>query len=126
MSHPTTSLLHATPEDIAQIEVGLLLEAIHLRYGYDFRDYARETLARRIAQFQLDAGMPTIGEVTSRILREPGVFYRLVGYFSVNVTALFRDPFVYAALRKHVVPLLRTWPHVHGLDAFYAVVLEKP
>jgi 16S rRNA C967 or C1407 C5-methylase (RsmB/RsmF family) len=21
---------------------------------------------------------------------------------------------------------LRTWPHVHGLDAFYAVVLEKP
>jgi chemotaxis protein methyltransferase CheR len=117
VSNPSTNLLHATPEDIAQIEVGLLLEAIHLRYGYDFRDYARETLARRIAQFQLDSGIPTIGEVTARILREPGVFYRLVGYFSVNVTALFRDPFVYAALRRHVVPLLRTWPHVKLWDA---------
>jgi 16S rRNA (cytosine967-C5)-methyltransferase len=36
------------------------------------------------------------------------------------------------ALPSSMAPLLtdegalRTWPHVHGLDAFYAVVLEKP
>jgi chemotaxis protein methyltransferase CheR len=117
MIRPSAKLLDATSNDIAQIEVSLLLEAIHLRYGYDFRDYARETLARRIAQFQLDASIPTISELTSRILRDPGSFYELVGYFSLNVTALFREPFVYAALRRSVVPLLRTWPHVKLWDA---------
>jgi chemotaxis protein methyltransferase CheR len=117
MTSHSTNLLDATPKDIAQLEVSLLLEAIHLRYGYDFRDYTRETLARRIAQFQLDASIPTISEVTSRILHEPGVFYKLIGYFSLNVTALFRDPLGYAALRRSVVPLLRTWPHVKLWDA---------
>lgn len=38
----------------------------------------------------------------------------------------------HVALPSSMAPLLtdegalRTWPHVHGLDAFYAVVLEKP
>ena len=104
-------------DEVVRIEVSLLLEAIYQRYGYDFREYARETVARRISQFLVDSGIASIGEATSRILREPSLFYRLVSYFSVNVTALFRDPFVYAALRKHVVPMLRTWPHLKVWDA---------
>jgi chemotaxis protein methyltransferase CheR len=103
--------------EVMRIEVGLLLEAIHQRYGYDFREYARETVERRIAQFLLDAQVPSLGELISRVLREPPLFYQLVGYFSVNVTALFRDPFVYAALRRHVVPMLRTWPYIKVWDA---------
>jgi chemotaxis protein methyltransferase CheR len=109
--------IEAPPDDIRDIEITLLLEAMFLRYGYDFREYARETLDRRIAQFLTDTGIPSIGEVITRILRDPSTFYRLVGYFSVNVTALFRDPFVYAALRDHVLPMLRTWPHVKIWDA---------
>jgi chemotaxis protein methyltransferase CheR len=103
--------------EVMRIEVGLLLEAIHQRYGYDFREYARETVERRIAQFLVDAHVPSLGELTSRVLREAPLFYQLVGYFSVNVTALFRDPFVYAALRRHVVPMLRTWPYIKVWDA---------
>lgn len=103
--------------EVMRIEVGLLLEAIHQRYGYDFREYARETVERRIAQFLVDAHVPSLSELTSRVLREAPLFYQLVGYFSVNVTALFRDPFVYAALRRHVVPMLRTWPYIKVWDA---------
>jgi len=103
--------------DIARVEVDLLLEAIFRRYGYDFRDYTRETLDRRITQFQSDHGLASISEVIGRILREPNLFFSLILYFSVNVTSLFRDPFVYAALRKHVTPLLRTWPHIKIWDA---------
>ena len=103
--------------DVTIIEVDLLLEAIYRRYGYDFRDYQRETITRRLQQFLQDTGIPSVGEVIHRLLREPTVFYHLIGYFAVNVTALFRDPFVYAALRQHVVPMLRTWPHVKLWDA---------
>src|SRR5437868_10308829 len=35
---------------------------------------------------------------------------RLLLDLSVNVTAMFRDPDFYAALRQHVVPQLRTYP----------------
>src|SRR5437868_11288445 len=35
---------------------------------------------------------------------------RLLLDLSVNVTAMFRDPDFYAALREHVVPQLRTYP----------------
>ena len=33
-------------------------------------------------------------------------------YFSISVTEMFRDPFVYRAIREEVVPLLRNLaPH---------------
>jgi chemotaxis protein methyltransferase CheR len=120
MSVVAPALMESSVEssaEVIRIEVGLLLEAIHQRYGYDFREYARETVERRIAQFLVDAHVPSLSELTSRVLREAPLFYQLVGYFSVNVTALFRDPFVYAALRRHVVPMLRTWPYIKVWDA---------
>lgn len=97
--------------DIWRIEVGLLLEAIYQRYGYDFRDYARASVERRLGQLLQDSGCGNLSEVTARLLRESEFFHRIVPYFSISVTALFRDPFFYQAVREKVVPLLRTWPH---------------
>ena len=112
-----TSSTWPAATDVESIELSLLLEAIFLRYGYDFRDYQRATVARRLAQFRSDTGSESLSDVTARVLRDPSLFYRLVPYFSVNVTALFRDPFVYASLREKVLPMLRTWPHVKIWDA---------
>lgn len=103
--------------DILQIEVTLLLEALHLRYGYDFRDYARETIQRRAEQCRSDLGVASLSELTGQALRDPSISYKLISYFSVNVTSLFRDPSFYAAMRVHVMPMLRTWPHIKVWDA---------
>ena len=89
----------------------LLLEAIYRRYGHDFRNYSRSSLERRLAQFQVDSPYKTYSELTGRLLRDSLFFHKLAAYFSVSVTALFRDPFFYAALQEKVLPLLRTWPH---------------
>jgi chemotaxis protein methyltransferase CheR len=97
--------------DVWNIEVGLLLEAIYQRYGYDFRDYARASVERRMGQLLQDSRCANLSEVTARLLREPEFFHNLVPYFSVSVTSLFRDPFFYQAIREKVVPLLRTWPY---------------
>ena len=35
-------------EELEQLEVELLLEAIHRRYGFDFREYAPASLKRRL------------------------------------------------------------------------------
>ena len=100
-----------TPPEVEPIEVSLLLEAIFQRYGYDFRGYARASVERRLQQFLSASGCATYTEVIGRVLRDDGFFHKLVPYFSVSVTSLFRDPFFYAAVRHEVFPLLRTWPH---------------
>ncbi len=96
---------------IEQIEIDLLLEAVYRRYGYDFRSYARSSIARRTRQFLSVAGCESVSEMIPKALHDGEFFSRLARYFSIPVTEMFRDPFVYNALRAKVVPLLRTWPH---------------
>ena len=97
---------------IERIEIDLLLEAIHRRSGYDFRSYARASIERRIRQFLSNSGCSTISEMTGRALHDEDFLSKLVQFFSVSVTEIFRDPFVYRAVREEIVPLLRTWPRV--------------
>ncbi len=96
-----------TPE---RIEFNLLLEGIFQRYGYDFRDYAPETLIRRLQQFQREHKNVSFSEIIARVLRDPSFFYELLPYFSISYTMLFREPSVFMALRENVIPLLRSWP----------------
>ncbi len=98
-------------DTVERIEIDLLLEAVFQRYGYDFRNYTRKSVARRLGDFLAVSGHSSYSEVTGQLLREPAFFHELVPYFSVCVTSLFRDPAFYSAVREHVVPLLRTWPH---------------
>ncbi|MCJ7523641.1 MAG: protein-glutamate O-methyltransferase CheR [Candidatus Aminicenantes bacterium] len=96
---------------IEPIEIDLLLEAVFRRYGHDFRSYARASIERRIRQFMAGTGCASVSEMIPKVLNDKEFFSRLARYFSIAVTEMFRDPFVYRALREKVVPLLRTWPH---------------
>lgn len=98
--------------EVEPIEIALLLEGIYQRYGYDFRSYARASIERRARQFLVSGGYESFSELTGRVLHDRDLFSRLVRYFSISVTEMFRDPGVYRAIRTEVVPLLRTWPHV--------------
>jgi chemotaxis protein methyltransferase CheR len=97
--------------EVDEIEIGLLLEAIFQRYGYDFRSYARASIERRVRQFLLTSGCALVSEMIPKVLHDEAFFSRLAQYFSISVTEMFRDPFVYQAFRETVVPLLKTWPH---------------
>jgi len=90
----------------------LLLEAIFRRWGYDFRSYARASIERRTRQFLSETGCGSVSEMIPAALHDREFFAKLVRYFSIPVTEMFRDPFVYRAIRGKVVPLLRTWPHL--------------
>jgi chemotaxis protein methyltransferase CheR len=100
------------PSQIENIEVDLLLDAVYRRWGYDFRSYARASIERRVRQFLSSTGCKTISEMIDGVLHDKDFLSRLVQYFSISVTEIFRDPFVYRTIRTEVVPILRTWPHV--------------
>lgn len=97
--------------EIESIEVDVLLEAIYRRYGYDFRSYARASIDRRVRQFLAQSNCTSISHLIPKVLHDERFFSRLARYFSISVTELFRDPFVYREIRQKVVPMLRTWPH---------------
>ena len=94
------------------IELELLLEAIHRRYGFDFRDYAAGPLHRRLHRRAREEHVESLSELQGLLLRDPACMERLLRDLSVNVTAMFRDPSFYVALRRRVVPLLEKRPFV--------------
>lgn len=101
-----------TEHDIEDIEIQLLLEAIVLRYGYDFRNYAPASLRRRIRLIVEKEGASSISALQALILRDATSMSRFVTTLSVPVTAMFRDPEFYRALKDEVVPVLRTYPFI--------------
>lgn len=98
--------------DRETIEVELLTEGIYRHYGFDFRDYSMPSLRRRIWKRVYAEGLSTISGLIEKVLHDPQSMERLLLDLSINTTAMFRDPTFYAAFRKKVVPLLRTYPFV--------------
>ena len=98
-------------KSLEPIEIDLLLEAIFRRYGDDFRSYARMSIERRIRQFMQGEGCASVSDMIPKVLHDTDFFSRLALYFSITVTEMFRDPFVFRSIREKVVPLLKTWPH---------------
>jgi chemotaxis protein methyltransferase CheR len=97
-------------DDVEEIEIELLLEAIYRRYGFDFREYAPASLKRRLWRRAHAEGLGTMSALQGRLLRDPSCMERLLLDLSINVTAMFRDPSFYDAFREQVVPLLHTYP----------------
>ena len=98
---------------LQQIEIQLLIEAVHLKYGYDFSGYTQDTLTRRIVQMLAKDDVGSISEMIKKVLYEPKYFEKFVYEMSITVTEMFRDPSVYRALREKVIPMLKTYPFVN-------------
>lgn len=100
----------ALQPSIEDIEIQLLLEAVFLRYHYDFRHYARASIKRRLLQARLHFGVSTITALQERILHDPDMMGQMLGFLTVQVSEMFRDPSYFRALREQVLPHLKTYP----------------
>ncbi len=95
-----------TNVDNENIEVNLLIEAIRLKYGYDFSGYSRASLKRRIKKRLLDSGSLSISGMINNLLYEKDFFDQLLLDLSINVTEMFRDPLFFKEIRDKVIPEL--------------------
>jgi chemotaxis protein methyltransferase CheR len=99
-------------EEIEDIEIALLLEAVHKRYGYDFRSYSRVSVKRRIRNVLGRTQFKSVSEMIPALLHDESFFEELVYDLSITVTEMFRDPEFFKALREQVIPYLKTHPYV--------------
>lgn len=93
-------------------EIEGFLSAIYDRYGYDFRDYSRAHVKRRILLRLKLSKLTGISELKACLDTRPDMLALLVHDLSINVTEMFRDPEFYRAVRELVVPLLKTWSYL--------------
>ncbi len=103
--------------ELELIETDVLLEAVYRRYGFDFREYARASLRRRLHRRMALEGITTISALQDLLLHDPASMERLLLDLSINVTSMFRDPTFFRAFRTKVVPLLRTYPFIRIWNA---------
>jgi len=99
------------------VEISLLLEGVHQHYGFDFRQYARASLRRRLWRRVYAEGLRTISGLQELVLHDRAAMERLLLDLSINVTSMFRDPGFFASFRARVVPVLRTYPFLRVWNA---------
>jgi chemotaxis protein methyltransferase CheR len=104
-------------EDLESLEIDLLLEGIYRQYGFDFREYARGSIKRRLWRRVYAEGLESISGLQERVLHNPVAMEGLLMDLSINVTSMFRDPSFYVALRQKVLPKLRTYPFIRIWNA---------
>lgn len=101
-----------TDDDIRKLELDMLLFAIYRISGYDFRQYARSSIERRVTHRMRLENLPSISALIERVIHEPEFLEVLLNDLSIQVTEMFRDPDFFVAFREKVVPELRQYPEI--------------
>ncbi|WMJ71844.1 protein-glutamate O-methyltransferase CheR [Cytophagaceae bacterium ABcell3] len=96
--------------EISENKLEELLSAISKKYGYDFINYSRASIIRRVSRFMEIKNIDTVIDLKDRIVSDEQFFASFIEELTVNVTEMFRDPAFYKSLRENVVPQLHTYP----------------
>ncbi len=114
-------------------DIDLLLSEIALIYGYDFSQYSRASLRRRINRICVMDRFASIATFRHRVANDAAYLQRFIEEVTVNVTAMFRDPSFYRSLRADILPRLTSYPLIRvwiagcstGEEAYSLAVLLK-
>ncbi|WP_027183565.1 CheR family methyltransferase [Desulfovibrio inopinatus] len=93
-----------------RLMIKLIIEAIHLKYGYDFSQYSPAHTKRRLEHRLALSGFENYGQMLHEVITNESFFDELLLDLSINVTEMFRDPWFYKAVRETIVPHLETYP----------------
>ncbi len=107
----TNGTYNESNADLLNIEMQLLMEAIFLRYGYDFRNYSKAHIRRRVLHHLSMSLVPNVTMLQDRILRDRDFFSKFLDDLSINVTEMFRDPDFYKSLKNSIIPKLKTYAY---------------
>jgi chemotaxis protein methyltransferase CheR len=112
MTTPTAD--SAPPQELEELEIELLLEGIWRRYGYDLREYDRGGIRRRVQARLRVEGLSSTIELLDRVLRDGEALEGLLDGGDDSFESFCRPTKVWKALRRKVIPALRTYPSVRA------------
>src|SRR3989338_4202200 len=110
-----------------------LLVAIYDKYKYDFSDYSRTFIERRIHWALIKFDCENLSVLQEKILHDPVIFSEFLQYLTIPVSEMFRDPAYFRSIRANVIPILKTFPSLKiwiagcstGEEAYSFAILLK-
>ncbi len=94
-------------------ELDDLLYTIKRQFDYDFRDYSKASMLRRIHRFMDINNMKNAVDLKFELINNPAIFQNFINEIVVNVSEFFRDPSFFKALQQKVFPYLNSYPKIN-------------
>jgi chemotaxis protein methyltransferase CheR len=121
-----------TPGQITSKQIEEIIDLIKKIYGFDFSDYTKASLKRRILRVMMLKKLEFY-DLKHILVNDPLFFQEFLEEITVNVTEMFRDPVFFKALNNQVVPYLSTYQHIKiwcagcssGEEAYSLAILMK-
>lgn len=92
-------------DDLSYEELQAITNLVFSLYRYDFREYAKASLKRRLLRI-MDRYSMNFDDFIRNLKSKPTFIQQFISELTVNVTEIFRDPFVFAAIKEEVFPIL--------------------
>jgi len=96
---------------ISQKQLEELIDLVKRIYGFDFSDYTKASLKRRILRIMM-LKKQEFYDLKHILVNNVKFFQEFLEEITVNVTEMFRDPAFYKALHNQVIPYLSTYQHI--------------
>lgn len=94
-------------------ELDELLYTIKRQFDYDFSDYSKASMLRRINRFMAINNMKNTVDLKFELINNPSVFQDFINEIVVNVSEFFRDPSFFKSLQQKVFPYLESYPKIN-------------
>lgn len=94
-------------------ELDDLLFTIKKHFDYDFMDYSKASMLRRIDRFMTIKKLKNSFDLENELLTNPAFFQNFINEIVVNVSEFFRDPSFFKSLQNNVFPYLESYPKIN-------------
>ncbi len=87
-----------------------LIDIVKSIYGFDFSDYSKASLKRRVIRI-MQMQKLNFYDLKHLLINDTAFFQKFLEEVTVNVTEMFRDPSFYKVLNNQVIPYLASYQH---------------
>ncbi|HWZ35623.1 MAG TPA: protein-glutamate O-methyltransferase CheR [Mucilaginibacter sp.] len=102
--------MHDSTETITTSEIAEIIDLIKTLYGFDFSNYTKASLKRRITRI-MHLKKLRFYDLRHILVNDKAFYQHFLEEVTVNVTEMFRDPTFYRALNEQVIPYLSSYQH---------------
>jgi len=103
--------MEASRSDFSDAAIGEIIQIAQQVHGFDFTEYAKASLKRRIIRVGQLKNM-NFYDLKHALVNDQQFFKFFLEEITVNVTEMFRDPLHYLSLKEKVLPYLASYPQI--------------
>ena len=98
-------------QNLSVEKISELVSLVKKVHGFDFEDYSKASLKRRILRIMMMKKMDFY-DLKHALLNDQEFFQDFLEEVTVNVTEMFRDPSFYKALNSQAIPYMASWQQI--------------